>query len=176
MACPDPIMTTMFSSWLLLTMHLLRISAAKTNAIQRYPRLSQVSTSSFTCQRCTKHTRLLIVIHPRKQKKTKNQCPKHQKEASPESFFIIYVTMSVVIVVLNHKMDCQISLTHLRSSPTPGMLWSFHPPKKNDPIKPVIGSLASLFCQKSSQHLGSHEYTLIWYIVEPYSCDLRPTK
>ena len=129
-------------------LHLFRISSTKTNAIQRYPRLSLVSTSSFTCQRCTKHTRLLIVIHPRKQKKT---MPKTPKGSFPGKF-LHHLCHYVVIVVFN-EMDCQI----IDSPEVPPLhqVWSEAsiPPKKT--IKPVIGSLASLFCQKSSKIWGA---------------------
>ena len=110
-------------------LHLFRISATKTHVIQRYPRLSLVSTSSFTCQRCTKHTRLLIVIHPRKQKKT---MPKTPKGCFPGKF-LHHLCHYVVIVVFN-EMDCQIIELTWGPPPTPGMVWSFYPPpkKKND--------------------------------------------
>ena len=159
-------------------LHLFRISSTKTHVIQRYPRLSLVSTSSFTCQRCTKHTRLLIVIHPRKQKTSKNQCPKHQKEASPESFIIIYVTIChyVVIVVLN-QMDCQIIdspevLPYTR-------VWSeasTPPPKKkkNDQTSHRFSGFVVL--PEILPTFGEPWVHIKWYIVEPYSCDLRPTK
>lgn len=140
-------------------LHLFRISSTKTHAVQRYPRLSPVSTSSFTCQRCTKHTRLLIVIHPRKQKK---QCPTTTKRKLPRKVKFLHHLCHYVVIVVFNEMDCQI-ISSPEVPPYTRYGLKLPPPQKKR-IKPVIGSLASLFCQKSSQHLGSHEYTLIWYI------------
>lgn len=46
--------------------------------------------------------------------------------------------------------------------PTPGMVWSFHPPKKNDQTSHRFSGFVVL--PEILQNLGSHEYTLIWYI------------
>lgn len=158
MACPDPIMTTMFSSSLLLTLHRCTFSGYLPqkhmpskdiqDCLRWAPLPSHVSAAQNTLGSWSSFT----------QENKKKQCPTTTKRKLPRKVKFLHHLCHYVVIVVFNEMDCQI-ISSPEVPPYTRYGLKLPPPQKKT-IKPVIGSLASLFCQKSSQHLGSHEYTL----------------